>query len=153
MGGWSRMFEASRCFLTELLDGPVPSDARLINLLEKLEPEYEATPATELTDWDGTELKSNFQNIFALIDKRFSHLGYYPDASPGDPMGDKSSLGDARDDLADIAGELQLTIWLLENVSVGEANWHFRFSYEHHWGEHLRCVLIYLRSGKPDLIW
>ncbi len=147
------MFEASQRFLIELLEGPVPHSARLIDMLEVLQDIYESTPVAEPTVWNGQTPDKDFQKYFMLIGQRFPELGYYPSASPSDPMSDKSSLGDAIDDLTDIAGELQEAVWLHENVSPQEANWHFRFSYETHWGEHLRNVLTYLKSGKFDLIW
>ncbi len=53
-------------------------------------------------------------------------------------------VGDAIDDITDIALDMIEILWLWENTSVDNALWQFRWGYENHWGEHLRCLQLYL---------
>jgi hypothetical protein len=53
-------------------------------------------------------------------------------------------VGDAIDDITDIALDMYEVRWLWENTSVENALWQFRFGYESHWGMHLRCLQLYL---------
>ncbi len=55
-------------------------------------------------------------------------------------------VGDAIDDLVDIVLDLQSSVWLFDNGHINDAHWHFRFSYEHHWGEHLQGLRLHLHE-------
>ena len=81
-----------------------------------------------------------------LASKRFPSLGYYNCA--GDvthSLGETECVvGDAIDDLADIAGDLSEVLWCFENTADLDALWHFRFGYEHHWGKHASDLRWYL---------
>ena len=54
----------------------------------------------------------------------------------------------ATDDVADITRELYETKWRWENNSPEDGLWHFTFSYESHWAEHLRGFQRYLTELK-----
>ena len=55
---------------------------------------------------------------------------------------------DAIDDLADIAKDLIQFMWFLDNVSLSDAIWDFRFGYQSHWGPHLHGLRAYLNSSR-----
>jgi hypothetical protein len=78
----------------------------------------------------------------------FPSLGYYNVALDiSDKMGGSSiSIGDAIDDLTDIAGDLQEIIWRYENTSKDDALFYFRNTFRTHWGMHLRKLQLYLHD-------
>ncbi|MFN7134579.1 MAG: DUF5063 domain-containing protein, partial [Myxococcales bacterium] len=55
-------------------------------------------------------------------------------------------VGDAIDDIVDIANDLQQVVWRWETTSEADALWHFRFSFTSHWGAHLRALQLYLHE-------
>jgi hypothetical protein len=80
----------------------------------------------------------------------FPDLGLY-DAVPELSKADGSpevTAGDALDDLADIAVDLQEVLDRAK-VSVHDAVWEFRFGFEAHWGTHLRWLQVYLHAHRP----
>lgn len=54
--------------------------------------------------------------------------------------------GDAIDDLADIAGELQEVAWLWRNAGPDPALWQFHLLYRGHWGQHLHGLRLYFHA-------
>lgn len=82
-----------------------------------------------------------------LIAEQFTSLGYYniPPTAPL-PTSVSELVGDAVDDLADIALDISECLQRWENLGEENALWYFRFSYETHWGTHLRNLEIYLHS-------
>lgn len=86
---------------------------------------------------------------FGRFAAAFPELGLYPYAYPGGEPGEEECLvADAIDDLGDIAGDLDEVLWYFENSTVSEAIWHFRFGYQHHWGDHLHSLRNYLHSSR-----
>ena len=57
------------------------------------------------------------------------------------------TAGDALDDLADIAVDLQEVLDRAK-VSIDEAVWEFRFGFAAHWGTHLRWLQVYLHANR-----
>ncbi len=53
-------------------------------------------------------------------------------------------VGDAIDDIADIAEALAAVVWCFGHTSEVDARWRLWDSFEHHWGEHLRRLQLYL---------
>ncbi|HOS43067.1 MAG TPA: DUF5063 domain-containing protein [Armatimonadota bacterium] len=53
-------------------------------------------------------------------------------------------VGDAIDDLLDIAKEMYQVQWRWQHTSHDDALWYFHWSYGAHWGEHLRALQLYL---------
>ncbi|MBF5045420.1 DUF5063 domain-containing protein [Aggregicoccus sp. 17bor-14] len=53
-------------------------------------------------------------------------------------------IGDALDDLIDIARELEGVLLRWESTSEADALWHLRFGFDSHWGKHLRSLQLYL---------
>jgi hypothetical protein len=87
-----------------------------------------------------------------LIGKRFPSLGYYniPSTITVNIGEAEIHTGDALDDLADIANELSEFAWRWQNNSENDALWYFQFSYETHWGSHLRGLQMYLHALRSE---
>jgi hypothetical protein len=87
-----------------------------------------------------------------LIAKNFPKFGFYNIPSTVSEKIGEAELhtGDAIDDLADIANELSDFVWRWENNSENNALWHLRYSYEIHWGSHLRSLQMYLHAIKTE---
>ncbi|MBI3174000.1 MAG: DUF5063 domain-containing protein [Chloroflexi bacterium] len=94
----------------------------------------------------------NYSRWRELITKRFPNLGYYniPNSISVSIGEADIQVGDAIDDLADIASELSEVVWRWRNNSENDALWHFRFSYESHWGSHLRNLQMYLHALRSE---
>lgn len=52
-------------------------------------------------------------------------------------------IGDAIDDIVDIAQELMDVAWLWEQAGADAACWQYRFGHDGHWGRHLRVLRAY----------
>lgn len=74
-----------------------------------------------------------YYNVAARISVEISEGGLY--------------VGDAIDDITDIAIDMFEILWLWENTSIDNALWEFRQGYENHWGMHLRCLQLYLLAN------
>lgn len=85
------------------------------------------------------------------IGKLFPTLGYYNVALDISEKIEQSSLsvGDAIDDIVDIAGDLNEVRWRFENTSEDDALFHFQLLFRSHWGMHLRSLQLYLH----DFYW
>lgn len=57
-------------------------------------------------------------------------------------------VGDAVDDLADIAMDLAGVAWRFEHTSAADALWHYEHLYRIHWGEHLRDLQRFLHEQR-----
>jgi len=105
-----------------------------------------ADDALEPPSEDYNHLRSN-------LAKRFPMLGLYRSSSLSLEASTLHDFltGDALDDLTDIVLDLRAVIWRWSNNSEQDALWHFRWGYEHHWGEHLRDLqrYLYLRRFIP----
>jgi len=84
----------------------------------------------------------------ALAQERFPGYGYYNLVSPvAEKVGEAEVVvGDAIDDIADIAGDLAVVEWCWSHTTRADALWNFEFSYRTHWGQHLRALQLYLHS-------
>lgn len=143
------MIEVIREFL-ELLERDLPEDQRLLALaraLDRLAICYHDVPAgvpgnrTDAPDRD-------YQRLRAAVAQRFPELGHYNEAWPihADIGAGETTVGDAIDDLSDIAGDLEEVVWRWENISIDDAAWSFRFTYQSHWGRHLHSLRSYLHA-------
>jgi hypothetical protein len=86
------------------------------------------------------------RNILDLVKKRFPNYGYYNVAEDVTCNVGKSGtmVGDAIDDINDIALDLIETKWNWENNSIEDGLWHLKNNFETHWGHHLRGLQLYL---------
>ena len=95
------------------------------------------------------------QELRRMVEKHFRELGYYnvPNCVTQQIAETKIDVGDAIDDIADIARELYEVRWYWTNTSVDHALWYFRNNYWSHWEEHLRTLQLYLHrldKGSDD---
>ena len=87
-----------------------------------------------------------YDELRKLVAARFPNYGMYnvsEDVATHVGEG-KAIVGDAIDDIADIAGDLFETKWRWEKNSPDDALWHFKFNFESHWSQHLRELQLYL---------
>ncbi|MFC7500238.1 hypothetical protein ACFQRC_13505 [Enterovirga sp. GCM10030262] len=138
--------EAARRFLRLLRDDESPSDEELARGLDELAMAYHAAPEGAPADDDGEPPKFDFRESYARIGTRFPAYGYYAVADPTEPINGKDLVGDAIDDLADIARDLDEVVWRFEQLGADDAHWHFKLLYRSHWGRHLRELSHYLHT-------
>jgi hypothetical protein len=87
----------------------------------------------------------------ASVGKLFPSLGFYNVALDiSDKIAQTSlAVGDAIDDIVDIAGDLNEVLWRLNNTSENDALFHFHLYFRSHWGRHLRNLQLCLH----DFYW
>ena len=92
------------------------------------------------------------KNFRDLIEKKFPTYGYYniPEKIVNEIADSKILVGDAIDDICDILKDMRDIAWRWENNSEEDALWHFNFGYSSHWGEHLRCLQLYIYMAKYE---
>lgn len=140
--------------LLALPDAPCPLVERkdaLRAVLDRVAVVYESVKRVPLR---GEERPEPPRIDYAVVQRRFAtafpDLGLYDavtelSKADGDP---EVTAGDALDDLADIAVDLQEVLDRAK-VSVHNAVWEFRFGFETHWGTHLRWLQLYLHAHRP----
>jgi len=96
--------------------------------------------------------RENYGELREVVSKNFPNCGYYNVANEVSiKIGESStSVGDAIDDICDLAIDFSEVLWCWENTSIEDALWHFRQSYEYHWGHHLRELQLYLLKKTLD---
>ena len=94
--------------------------------------------------------QSAYEDLRKLVTTQFPNYGHYNVAEDvTQKIGESIAIvGDAIDDIADIAGDLYETKWRWNNNSPEDGLWHFKNNFEMHWGEHLRELQIYLLNLK-----
>jgi hypothetical protein len=136
----SAMQEAIRGYQQLIADPPVKVVDRLQLLAETLDTlamAYHRTPAIDDDrDYVSTPTVS-YDELRKSVSPRFPELGLYATIVPGPPTELDGMVGDAIDDMVDIAIDLEAVLWRSEHVSLEDAMWHFRFGYLSHWGQHL----------------
>lgn len=87
-----------------------------------------------------------------LATERFPRFGFYnvPEHIIDQISNTQINVGDALDDIADIAKDLCEVTWRWDNTSEADALWHFKFLYESHWGAHLRNLQLYIHTLKNN---
>jgi Domain of unknown function (DUF5063) len=126
--------------------GRRPSLAALARALDELVMVYHASPdvAPGMMEVEAERVGERALRDGAAA--AFPELGFYPLADPLGELDQRVGLGDARDDLAEIAVDLLEVVWLFEHASPEDAIWLFRWGYENHWGGHLHELRLYLHS-------
>ena len=133
----------------ELLSGERPASVeeqrRLGFLLDHLALWSHGFEGAEMpSEGDPPEREDDHEGRRRRVSARFPALGLYRSLDldlEGTPL-----VGDAIDDLVDIERDLREVQWYLENVGFEEAHDMFRWSYRHHWGDHLRQLQAYLNE-------
>lgn len=89
---------------------------------------------------------------YPLAGKRFPDFGYYnvPCSVIEQLMESELMVGDAIDDLADIATDLEEIDWHWKHTSIDNALWYFRFGFKAHWGDHLRHLQYFLHAYQEN---
>ena len=130
------MIAAIRAFHDIVFGPAAPELPALARALDALAVAYHETPKGAASKQDLDPPERDYNATCARIAPRFPTLGYYSVADPLTTNG-TFSLGDAIDDLADIANELGETLWRWDHLGPDDAHWHFRDMYLH-WGWHMR---------------
>ena len=91
------------------------------------------------------------EELCAVLGARFPEFGYYRTVAPLRDDGsldftDEPGLGDAIDDLLDIVHELQAASWHRQHHGEGAGAARLAWSFDVHWGQHLRDLQGYLHS-------
>ena len=92
-----------------------------------------------------------------VVSAHFHDLGYYnTPSSITQQLGEAEiEVGDAIDDLTDIAIELYDVLWRFDHTSADDAFWYFTNSYSTHCEQHLRELQLCLRgitAGREDAV-
>ncbi len=133
----------------EVIEGNLQPEDREIKLTQALDELAIATHSMEYT-FDEREFQDSvtrdYQEVREIVSRNFPDLGYYNVALDiVDKIAEsENGVGDAIDDICDIAGDLEEVLWCWENTSVDDALWHFESSFDSHWGKHLRDLQLYL---------
>lgn len=138
-------------FLDLVRDGERPGNvAVLARLLDRLA----LAQHTELESFDDADHPDPpawpYDERRQQAESSFPQLGYYNVALDvaAVPGTSACAVGDAIDDIADIAGDLADVRWCFEHTSEADALWHFRALYDLHWGKHLRRLQLYLHERR-----
>jgi hypothetical protein len=137
-------------FLAILEDESADADAQLSRLRRSLDQlaflEHAVSYFFDEKDYPDAP-QQDAKVLRQMVEKRFPELGYYnvPNCVTEHIGETKINVGDAIDDIADIARELYDVRWYWVNTSIDNALWHFQNNYWSHWEEHLRTLQLYLR--------
>jgi hypothetical protein len=147
----ARIKSAIEAYLS-LIDGRPktdPADLKKLALaLDRLVGEYNLTEDLEPSDSEAEPPESSWPDLYKRAAASYPRLGYYPCADPTDEPETESFVGDAIDDLADIARDLLDVIWYFDQGRIEDGIWQFRFAYQVHWGMHLHQLRVVLHSTK-----
>jgi hypothetical protein len=131
-----------------ILQEEPPSDAVLAQALDELALAYHETP-------DGVPAPSNQHPparegaaLFAIIAARFPDYGAYAVIlNPLDLSGGSAGVGNAIDNLANIAGDLAEAVWRSDHLGADDA-YYFLHLLHFHWGRHMRELSLYLHARR-----
>lgn len=93
--------------------------------------------------------RKDYGELRKVVSVLFPKYGYYNIAARISIEISEGELhvGEAIDDITDIAIDMYEVLWLWQNTSVDNALWEFRQGYEYHWGTHLRCLQLYILAN------
>jgi hypothetical protein len=129
--------ELAQAFLDILWADPAPNDQALAIALDRLLAATHDVAEGDVEDVSTPSPESDWQALYKEVREHFPDYGYYAVASPLEAIAEACMTGDVIDDLADITKDLREVLWRGDAFGSDEANWHFRFAYETHWGRHL----------------
>ena len=141
-------------------DGAISAEERMQRLRRSLDRlallQHDVNYTFDERDYPDTPLK-DYNAIRQLVSSRFPDLGYYnvPNSVTQDIAQTGIDVGDAIDDIADIAIELNEVLWRFDHTSIDDALWYFEFSYVSHWEHHLRELQLCLQrlsAGDEDAV-
>lgn len=139
--------------LVESTDGTTEdAESRLVPVLDRLALAQSFVSFTfDKSDYPDSPDQS-YDDLRKLVSRRFPNYGYYNVADPiTSDIGEAGAIvGDAIDDLADIARDLYDIEWYWANTSEANALFHLQQSYQTHWRRHLRGFQVYLDALALD---
>ena len=100
-------------------------------------------------------LHHSYDQIRFIVTAQFSTFGFYnvPHDIATKICQTHFMTGDAIDDLADIVLALKEILWRWQNTSIEDALWNYRFTFETHWGTHLRDLQRYVHDLMSESGW
>jgi hypothetical protein len=144
------LYHLAKDFLALIKKDLPPSaedEERLQGLLDHLAlARYMKVPSDEEKEYPEPQL-AGYEDMRKLVKRRFPNYGFYNVASPvSEKIADAEIIvGDAIDDVADIAGELEEFLWRWDNTSKGDALKDF-LTCRFHWEPHIRGLQFYICS-------
>jgi hypothetical protein len=144
-------------FLGLLRSAPSDRDKRLRALacsLDELAFALRALPEGEVVEgWEKQPKppSDSYHRFSKYASQSFPELGLYPWVDPVGSIDQSVMMGDAIDDLADIAKDLSEALWVWDNVGEATAQWDLHFGYRTHWGAHLNNLRAYLHAVVTQL--
>ncbi|WP_414473178.1 hypothetical protein [Microvirga sp. M2] len=140
------MIEAVKGFLSLLdQDGPVGDEA-LAKALDALALACHDTTLGTPSESGAEPPLEDYRHIRRRVEELFPDLGLYGTADPLGVSHAQALVGDAIDDISDIARDLREIFWRWRNLGPDDACWHFRLGYQAHWGRHLHELRLYLHA-------
>jgi hypothetical protein len=143
------VIQAIRKYLV-LLNHPAKVDADgvadLAHALDRLACASHATRAHDLESnaippaIDASAIRRRAQTAFPT-------LGYYACVCPEPVSNAAITVGDAIEDIVEIAAELASVEWRWRNTSEADAIAHYNFGFHTHWGRHLLNLRSYLHQS------
>ena len=134
--------EAVEYFMDVILgDHPVDErEEKLYFALDRLAMAYHFADYTFDENEYPEAVTTEYSGLREVVAPSFPELGLYNVVLDiNEKIGeDVAGVGDAIDDICDIAGHMEEVLWCWENTSIDNALWHFKEPYSWHWGKHLR---------------
>lgn len=137
---------AARRFLRIACEGSPPSEQELARELDQLAIAYHHAPEGEPAETETEPLLRSDEDRRSTFCRQFPDFGFYAVADPTETIDESAMVGDAIDDLGDIARDLEEVIWRFENNGADDAHWYFKLLYRSHWGRHMRELSHYLHA-------
>lgn len=138
------MLELVRRVQAALLDREGLTPGALADLLNGLRREVQALPVG-VPDADGLPCET-CRDLRASIARAWPELSFY-DPATGRALGHcdlPAEIGDALDDLTDLALDLGTALALIDTDEADALAW-LRWSHDSHWGDHVQDVTPHLR--------
>lgn len=134
------------------MQSPQENECNLITYLDKLAlAAIESTVSYDESDYMG-DSDEDEENLRSIICTRFPNYGYYNvPGSISEKIGESEiEVGDAIDDLLDIAKELRSILNYWDELGAGKAESTFSAAFYYHIGDHLRELQLYLHALKRN---
>ena len=144
------VLEAARALLAlpDVVGTPAQREEKLRSALDRLALAYGSVKSMSFPEGEQPEPpRAEYTVVRARFAAAFPGLGFYNavlDLSEPQKQAEVTT-GDALDDLADIALDLQ-EVLDRSKASIEDALWDFRFGFQTHWGAHLRWLQLYLHG-------
>lgn len=130
-----------------ILQDEPPTDAVLALALDELALAFHDVPEGRAATGIEEPPRRDGAGLRTIISARFPDYGYYAIVEPLELTPDGVGIGDAIDDLVDIAGDLAEAVWRFDHLGADDAHWFLRLLH-FHWGRHLRELSLYLHARR-----